>query len=63
MKPDILYLDKTPYENGKTSWEYFRQRVKIDTTEIEKILSDNNTKKKVETQFNNLKQRYQKYYN
>ena len=43
MKPDILYLDKIPYENGKTSWEYFRQRVKIDTTEIEKILSDNDT--------------------
>ncbi len=62
MKPDILYLDKTPYENGKISWEYFRQRVKIDTTEIEKILSDNDTKKKVETQFNNLKQQYPKYY-
>ncbi len=43
MKPDILYLDKAPYENGKISWEYFRQRVKIDTTEIEKILSDNDT--------------------
>ena len=62
MKLDILYLDKTPYENGKISWEYFRQRVKIDTTEIEKILSNNDTKKKVETQFNNLKLEFPKYY-
>ena len=29
-KTNILYLNKSPYENGKLSGEYFKNNVKID---------------------------------
>lgn len=61
MKPDILYLDKSPYENWKISWEYFKN-VKYNIEEIENLLENNEIKSKIEKQFNNLKNEYPKYY-
>ena len=61
MKPDILYLDKSPYENWKISWEYFKN-VKYNIEEIENLLQNNEIKSKIEKQFNNLKNEYPKYY-
>ena len=29
-KTNILYLNKSPYENGKLSGEYFKNNVKIE---------------------------------
>lgn len=61
MKPDILYLDKSPYENWKISWEYFKN-VKYNIEEIENLLQNGEIKNKIEKQFNNLKNEYPKYF-
>lgn len=62
MKTDILYLNNTPYENGKLSGMYFKKNVIIDLEKINNILLDNNIKNQVIKQFNNLKNEYPKYY-
>ena len=61
MKLDILHLNKSPYENWKISWEYFRN-IKYNIDEIENLLNNNDIKNKIEKQFNNLKNEYPKYY-
>lgn len=57
-KTDILYLNQSPYENGRLSGEYFRKNVKVVIDEIENDFIKN----KIEIQFNNLKKEYPKYY-
>ncbi len=59
----ILDLDGTPYENGKKSGEFFRERLNIDIESIKKKLYSNTSiKERVEYQFNKLKNEFPKYY-
>ena len=58
----ILYLNKSPYDNGKLSGEYFKEKVKIDMDNIKNLLLDTNIKDKIIKQFNALKSEYPKYY-
>lgn len=57
-KTDILYLNQSPYENGRLSGEYFQKNVKVNIDEIKNDIIKN----KIEIQFNNLKKEYPKYY-
>lgn len=61
-KTNILYLNKSPYENGKLSGEYFKNNVKIDIETIKNLLLNDSIKNKIKIQFNNLKKEYPKYY-
>ena len=47
MKTDILYLNNTPYENGKLSGEYFRKNVIINLEEINNVLLNNDIKNQI----------------
>lgn len=58
----ILYLNKSPYDNGKLSGEYFEKKIKIDIDNVKNILLDNNIKAKIIKQFNALKNEYPRYY-
>lgn len=58
LKTDILYLNQSPYENGRLSGEYFKKNVKVNINEIKNDIIKN----KIEIQFNNLKKEYPKYY-
>lgn len=62
MKTDILYLNNTPYENGKLSGEYFRKNVIINLEEINNVLLNNDIKNQIVSQLDNLKNEYPKYY-
>ena len=62
MKTDILYLNKSPYENGKISGEYFKNRVSIDLDYVNNALLDDDKKDLIVHQFNELKNNYPKYY-
>lgn len=62
MKTEILYLNKSPYENGKLSGEYFRDKVEINLEIFESLLKDINIKNKITSLFNKLKQEYPIYY-
>lgn len=62
MKTEILYLNRSFYENGKLSGEYFKDRVKINLKEIEDLIKNENLKNKISKQLNNLKNEYPKYY-
>ena len=62
MKTNILYLNKSPYENGNISGDYFKKNVIIDLENINNALLDSNIKDKIMYQFNNLKNEYSKYY-
>ena len=62
MKTDILYLNNTPYENGKLSGEYFRKNVIINLEKINNMLLNNDIKNQIVSQFDNLKNEYPKYY-
>ena len=62
MKTDILYLNKSPYENGKVSGEYFKNRVSIDLDYVNNVLLDDDKKDLIVHQFNELKNNYPKYY-
>ena len=54
----ILYLNETPYNNGKISGEYFKKNVKkINSIEIPYY-----KKNKIINQLNKLKKEYPKYY-
>lgn len=60
---EILNLQNSPYENGKTSGEYFKNNVEINIKDIENKLNKNiSIKNKVEKQLNNLKVSFPKYY-
>lgn len=61
-KTNILYLNKSPYENGKLLGEYFKNNVKIDIETIKNLLLNDSIKNKIKIQFNNLKKEYPKYY-
>ena len=58
----ILYLNKSPYDNGKLSGEYFEEKVKIDMDNIKNLLLNSNIKDKIIKQFNALKNEYPRYY-
>lgn len=62
MKTNILYLNKSAYENGKISGEYFKERVNIDVEYINNVLSDDTIKNKIVYQFDRLKKEYPNYY-
>ena len=62
MKTDILYLNNSPYENGKLSGEYFRKNVIINIEKINNVLLNNDIKNKIVSQLDNLKNEYPKYY-
>lgn len=62
MKTDILYLNNSPYENGKLSGEYFRKNVIINLEKINNVLLNNDIKNKIVSQLDNLKNEYPKYY-
>ena len=62
MKTDILYLNKTSYENGKISGEYFKDRISLNLKNINNILQDNNIKNKIIRHFDKLKEEYPNYY-
>ena len=63
MKTSILYLNDSPYNNGKLSGEYFKNNVDIDVKNISDLLKNDNTKKEqIINQFNKLKKEYPKYY-
>ena len=62
MKTDILYLNKTSYENGKISGEYFKDRISLNLKNINNILKDNNIKNKIIHHFDKLKEEYPNYY-
>ena len=55
MKTDILYLNKSPYENGKMSGNYFKDKINIDLKYINNVLLNNNKKDLIVHQFNKLK--------
>lgn len=60
----FLNLDSTPYENGKKSGEYFKDKVKIDIKNNLKIIESNvNLRNRVENIFNQIKVKYNTYYN
>ena len=61
MKTDILYLNNTPYENGKLSGEYFRKNVIINLEEINNVLLNNDIKNQIVSQLDNLKNEYVTY--
>lgn len=61
MKSNILYLNNLPYENGKVSGEYFKDKVKINIDNVKKILNNDNIKHKIIKQFNTLKNQYPRY--
>ena len=62
MKTDILYLNNSPYENGKLSGEYFRKNVIINLEKINNVLLNNDIKNQIVKQLDNLKNEYPKYY-
>lgn len=62
MKTDILYLNNSPYENGKLSGEYFRKNVIINLEKINNVLLNNDIKNQIVNQLDNLKNEYPKYY-
>ena len=62
MKTDILYLNKSPYENVKMSVNYFKDKVNIDLKYINNVLLNKNKKDLIAHQFNKLKKEYPKYY-
>lgn len=62
MKTEILYLNKSPYENGKSSGEYFRDKVDINLEIFESLLKDINIKSRITALFNKLKEEYPIYY-
>lgn len=62
LKTSILYLNKSSYENGKLSGEYFKKKVKINLKSIEQLLKDEKIKAMIKQQFINLKNDYSKYY-
>lgn len=62
MNTNILYLNKSSYENGKISGEYFKERVNIDLEYINNVLSDDAIKNKIIYHFDKLKTEYPNYY-
>lgn len=59
----ILNLNGTPYENGKKSGEFFKERLNLDIKNIEeKLYSNTSIKEMVEYQFSKLKEDFPKYY-
>lgn len=51
----ILNLNGTPYENGKKSGEFFKERLNLDIKNIEeKLYSNTSIKEMVEYQFSKL---------
>lgn len=59
----ILNLNGTPYENGKKSGEFFKERLNLDIKNIEeKLYSNISIKEMVEYQFSKLKEDFPKYY-
>lgn len=62
MKTDILFLNKSPYENGKISGEYFKDRISLNLENINNILKDNIIKNKIIYHFDKLKEEYPIYY-
>ena len=62
MKTDILFLNKSPYENGKISGEYFKDRISLNLENINNILQDSNVKNKIIYHFDKLKEEYPIYY-
>ena len=62
MKTNILYLNKSPYENGKISGEFFKERVIINLEHINNVLLDEIIKNKIIYHFDRLKKEYPNYY-
>ena len=55
MKTDILYLNKSPYENGKMSGNYFKDKVNIDLKYINNVLLNKNKNDLIAHQFKKIK--------
>ena len=62
METHILYLNNSPYENGRISGKYFKDKVEINIEKIKTALLDDNIKNSVIKQFNSIKNNYPKYY-
>lgn len=63
VKTKIINLDKTPYENGKTSGEYFKELIVSRVKKNEEILNKRtDLKSKCYYLLNKLKSEYPKYY-
>lgn len=63
MKTKILELNKTPYENGKTSGAYFRKQIDSQVIKkIDKIDIKGDLLNRYITLLTHLKNKYPKYY-
>ncbi len=62
MKTKILYLNETPFENGKKSGEYFRKIIQNQLQKIDSLLSNEKFLSQSKVLSMKLKEKYPTYY-
>jgi len=62
MKTEILNLDKTPYENGKKSGEFFQAPIRNTVRRYEQLIKDEKIWRKCSVILDKLKAEYPAYY-
>lgn len=62
LRVKTLYLNKSPYDNGKISGEYFREKISVNLDYINNVLLNDIAKNKIIHHLNKLKAEYPNYY-